>query len=299
MTGLLNIQYDDVFGFGFDAAHYVGAWAFLGAFVAHVALKLRTWCAGDPVAARRAAHLDGRHPAGGARPVRPRRSDPGGADDQPARRARVVGGGSPPVAGPTAGQPSAARCAAWRSCCPRAQLGRRRGGPNDFPVSKMFAVTGTAGALGARWRLDLTGGAARPARPRRRAAQRSHRDAPDRVRRGLVDDRDLDRGPAARPRGAGRRARIRERGGALAGERPVRAGDAHVGQVLHPDALLALGVNGRHSVRTTATRPGSSSGAARRAQHQVGPLDRVPELLMRHRFRRSTARAPATSPSSC
>jgi DMSO/TMAO reductase YedYZ molybdopterin-dependent catalytic subunit len=40
VTGLLNIQYDYVFGFSFYAAHYVGAWVFLGAFVAHVALKL-------------------------------------------------------------------------------------------------------------------------------------------------------------------------------------------------------------------------------------------------------------------
>ena len=40
VTGLLNIQYDYVFGFSFYAAHYVGAWVFIGGFVAHVALKL-------------------------------------------------------------------------------------------------------------------------------------------------------------------------------------------------------------------------------------------------------------------
>src|SRR5271168_462075 len=40
-TGVLNIQYDYVFGFNFYTAHYYGAWVFIGAFVVHVALKLR------------------------------------------------------------------------------------------------------------------------------------------------------------------------------------------------------------------------------------------------------------------
>ncbi|MCU1673526.1 MAG: hypothetical protein JWN77_1639 [Frankiales bacterium] len=39
-TGVLNIQYDYVFGFDFYTAHYYGAWVFLAAFVTHVALKL-------------------------------------------------------------------------------------------------------------------------------------------------------------------------------------------------------------------------------------------------------------------
>src|SRR5437899_1527617 len=39
-TGVLNIQYDYVFGFNFYTAHYFGAWVFLGAFVVHVSLKL-------------------------------------------------------------------------------------------------------------------------------------------------------------------------------------------------------------------------------------------------------------------
>src|SRR5829696_3165470 len=40
VTGLLNIQYDYVFGFSFYTGHYYGAWVFIAAFVAHVALKL-------------------------------------------------------------------------------------------------------------------------------------------------------------------------------------------------------------------------------------------------------------------
>ena len=39
VTGILNTQYDYVFGFDFYTAHYFGAWVFIAAFVAHVALK--------------------------------------------------------------------------------------------------------------------------------------------------------------------------------------------------------------------------------------------------------------------
>ncbi|MGH3764477.1 MAG: hypothetical protein ACRDS0_03950 [Pseudonocardiaceae bacterium] len=39
-TGVLNIQYDYLFGFNFYTAHYYGAWVFIAGFVVHVALKL-------------------------------------------------------------------------------------------------------------------------------------------------------------------------------------------------------------------------------------------------------------------
>jgi DMSO/TMAO reductase YedYZ molybdopterin-dependent catalytic subunit len=39
-TGLLNIQYDYIFGFDFYTAHYYGAWVFIAAFLAHVAIKM-------------------------------------------------------------------------------------------------------------------------------------------------------------------------------------------------------------------------------------------------------------------
>ncbi|MGH3491701.1 MAG: molybdopterin-dependent oxidoreductase [Sciscionella sp.] len=42
VTGVLNIQYDYIFGFSFYTAHYYGAWVFIGAFVVHVGLKLPT-----------------------------------------------------------------------------------------------------------------------------------------------------------------------------------------------------------------------------------------------------------------
>ena len=40
VTGVLNIQYDYIFGLGFYTAHYFGAWVFIAGFVAHVCLKL-------------------------------------------------------------------------------------------------------------------------------------------------------------------------------------------------------------------------------------------------------------------
>jgi DMSO/TMAO reductase YedYZ molybdopterin-dependent catalytic subunit len=41
-TGLLNIQYDYVFGFSFYVGHYYGAWVFIAAVTVHVGLKLPT-----------------------------------------------------------------------------------------------------------------------------------------------------------------------------------------------------------------------------------------------------------------
>ncbi len=38
-TGILNTQYDYIFKFDFYTAHYYGAWVFVGAFLAHVAIK--------------------------------------------------------------------------------------------------------------------------------------------------------------------------------------------------------------------------------------------------------------------
>src|ERR1700753_3822295 len=40
ITGVLNIQYDYIFGFSFYTAHYWGAWIFIAGFVIHVLIKL-------------------------------------------------------------------------------------------------------------------------------------------------------------------------------------------------------------------------------------------------------------------
>ena len=44
ITGVLNIQYDYIFGFSFYTAHYYGAWVFIAGFVIHIAIKIpRMW----------------------------------------------------------------------------------------------------------------------------------------------------------------------------------------------------------------------------------------------------------------
>src|ERR1700742_2871950 len=40
VTGVLNIQYDYIFGFSFYTAHYFGAWVFIVGFVVHITLKI-------------------------------------------------------------------------------------------------------------------------------------------------------------------------------------------------------------------------------------------------------------------
>src|SRR4029079_18115148 len=39
-TGVLNIQYDYIFGFSFYTAHYFGAWVFIAGFLMHITLKI-------------------------------------------------------------------------------------------------------------------------------------------------------------------------------------------------------------------------------------------------------------------
>ena len=207
VTGVLNIQYDYVFGFSFYAAHYVGAWVFIGGVrrarraqaAAHGARRCgRGRCA--PSCAPRSPRPEPEEP-------RPR---PGlvAADPAPPTISRrgalaLVGGGSLLVAALTAGQTLGGPLRGLAlPAAPRAQHRRGDGGPNDFPVNRTFAAAGiAAGATGPAWRLELTGGAA-PVRLRPRRAGRAapaHRDAADRLRRGLVDRADLDRGAAARP----------------------------------------------------------------------------------------------------
>ena len=107
VTGLLNIQYDYVFGFSFYAAHYVGAWVFIGAFAAHVVLKLPHMVRG---LRSRSLRAELRVPTSQTRPEEPD-DDLGLVSEQsgPATMSRrgalaLVGGGSLLVAVLTAGQ---------------------------------------------------------------------------------------------------------------------------------------------------------------------------------------------------
>ncbi|MCR6488999.1 hypothetical protein M8542_39835 [Amycolatopsis sp. OK19-0408] len=158
-TGVLNIQYDYLFGFSFYTAHYYGTWVFTAAFLAHVALKLprmiralrsRSWRA--ELRTTRAE-------------TRPEPLDQDGlvAHDPAAptlsRRGAlaVVGGGALLVFGLTAGQTIGGITRRTALLLPR---GRDVGdGPNGFPVNRTATAAGIdPAAIGPQWTLELTGG---------------------------------------------------------------------------------------------------------------------------------------------
>ena len=82
-TGLLNIQYDYVFGFSFYTGHYYGAWVFTAALVAHVALKLPYLLRG---LRSRSLRAELRTPLAETRPEEPTSESAGLIADDPARQ---------------------------------------------------------------------------------------------------------------------------------------------------------------------------------------------------------------------
>ncbi|MET7671390.1 molybdopterin-dependent oxidoreductase [Micromonospora luteifusca] len=158
-TGLLNIQYAYLFGFDFYTAHFFGAWVFTGAFVAHVVIKLPRL-----VTALRSRPLGAelRTPRAATRPELP---DPDGlvaADPGPATLSRrgavgLVGGGALLLGALTIGQSLDGPLRHTALLLPR---GRQPGpGPNGFPVNRTVAAAGVRPEqTGAGWRLTLRGG---------------------------------------------------------------------------------------------------------------------------------------------
>lgn len=158
-TGVLNIQYDYLFGFSFYTAHYFGAWVFIAAFVVHVAIKLP----------RLVTSLRSRSFRGELRTPRSRtRPEPLDADGlvsvDPAaptlsRRGALglVGGGSLLIAVLSAGQSIGGWARHSALLLPR---GRSYGdGPNDFQINRTAeAALIDPRDTGAGWRLVLTGG---------------------------------------------------------------------------------------------------------------------------------------------
>ena len=89
VTGVLNIQYDYIFGFSFYTAHYFGAWVFIAGFLMHIAVKmprmitgLRSLSLRDVLRTNR-----DRHPARSRRSRRAGGRRSGRTDDEQARRA--------------------------------------------------------------------------------------------------------------------------------------------------------------------------------------------------------------------
>jgi DMSO/TMAO reductase YedYZ molybdopterin-dependent catalytic subunit len=159
VTGILNIQYDYLFGFNFYTAHYFGAWVFMTGFVVHVGLKLPTMVRSlraRPFADElRTSRAD----------TRPEPPDPDGlvspnpAEPTLSRRGAlaVVGGGSLLVAVLTVGQSIGGVARQTALLIPR---GRSYGdGPNDFQINRTaLAASIDSEATGSSWRLSLGGG---------------------------------------------------------------------------------------------------------------------------------------------
>ncbi|MFD4444820.1 molybdopterin-dependent oxidoreductase [Nocardia sp. NPDC058519] len=158
-TGVLNIQYDYIFGFSFYTAHYFGAWVFIAGFLVHVAVKL-PWMV---------RHLRSRSLLGELRitraDTRPEPLDLDGLvaeDPVPATVSRrgalaLVGGGSLLVAILTVGQTIGGFTRHAALLVPRGR--EAGGGPNGFPINRTATAAGIDPvATGAAWRLTLTAG---------------------------------------------------------------------------------------------------------------------------------------------
>ena len=162
VTGVLNMQYDYIFGFSFYTAHYYGAWVFIAGFVAHVILKMPRMI--ESLRSRSFREVL-RTRLADTRPE-PRDADADGlvaVEPAPATVSRrgalaLVGGGSLMVFALTAGQTIGGFTRPFAVLLPR---GRDNGdGPNDFPINRTADAAGIdADVVGTDWRLTLSGGA--------------------------------------------------------------------------------------------------------------------------------------------
>ncbi|WP_222847689.1 molybdopterin-dependent oxidoreductase [Nocardioides dongxiaopingii] len=244
VTGVLNIQYDYVFGFSFYTAHYYGAWVFIAGFVVHVPLKLPTMVRALRGTSLREVMRTGRED------TRPETGPGHGlipADPDPPTLSRrgalgLVGGGSLLVLVLTAGQTvgGVARYAAV--LMPR---GRQPAG--TFPVNKTAEAAGISREAVAGWRLTLTGGAAEVSLTREQLLALPQHTAtlPIACVEGWsttqtwtgVRLRDLARLAGVTDPSSARVDSIQESG-------LFRAASLQANQVAHADSMLALQVDG-------------------------------------------------------
>ncbi|SPM29404.1 hypothetical protein MTAB308_2896, partial [Mycobacterium terramassiliense] len=244
VTGVLNIQYDYIFGFSFYDAHYFGAWVMIAGFLMHIALKIPRMVTGLRSMPLREVLRTNRSD------TRPEPPDPDGlvaadpAEPTMSRRGALalVGSGALLVGVLTAGQTlgGVSRGAALL-------LPRGRGG-GDFPVNKTAVAAGIAReSVGASWRLVLRGGPTEVVLDRAALAGMPQHRA--RLPIACVEGwstvqtwSGVRLAELARLAGvpAPRTARVAslQRGGAFG------AATLQANQIGDPDALLALGVNG-------------------------------------------------------
>nr|WP_231990744.1 molybdopterin-dependent oxidoreductase [Mycobacterium sp. 852002-30065_SCH5024008] len=248
VTGVLNIQYDYIFGFSFYTAHYFGAWVFIAGFVVHITIKIPAmWSGLRSISPRDVLRT-------GPADTTAQAWEPDGlvaADPHPATVSRrgalaLVGGGALFLAVITAGQTLGGYTRPAALLLPR---GRTRGdGPNDFEINRTAVVAGiSAENTGERWRLTVTGGPRPVVLDRTALLAMPQRTAvlPIACVEGWSTTQtwagvrlaDLAR-LAGVPAPASAHVASLERSGAFG--RATLQGS----QVLHPDALLALRVNG-------------------------------------------------------
>jgi len=160
ITGVLNIQYDYIFGFDFYTAHYWGAWVFIAGFVTHTILKV-------PLMVRSLRSRSFREVLRTSRAdTRPEPADENGLvaeDPTPATISRrgalaLVGGGAALVAVLSVGQTTGGFLRGAALLLPR---GRSYGdGPNDFQINRTAAAAQiTPEQTDDTWRLTVEGGA--------------------------------------------------------------------------------------------------------------------------------------------
>jgi DMSO/TMAO reductase YedYZ molybdopterin-dependent catalytic subunit len=160
VTGVLNIQYDYIFGFSFYTGHYFGAWVFITGFLMHIALKIPRMVTGLRSLPLREVLRTNRND------TRPQPPDPDGlvaadpAEPTMSRRGAMalVGSGVLLVGALTVGQTLGGPARRAALLLPR---GRGPRGPRgDFPVNKTAAAAGiTPESVGGTWALTLRGGA--------------------------------------------------------------------------------------------------------------------------------------------
>jgi DMSO/TMAO reductase YedYZ molybdopterin-dependent catalytic subunit len=247
ITGVLNIQYDYIFGFSFYTAHYYGAWVFIAGFVVHAAIKIpHMWTGLRSMPLRRVLRTSRAE----TRPEPYERDGLVAAEPGPPTISRrgalaLVGGGALFMAVVTAGQTIGGVTRQAALLLPR---GRSRGdGPNDFQVNRTAAAARiTPDLTGERWRLTLTGGPAPVVLDLAMLAAMTQRSA--RLPIACVEGWSTTETWSGVPlRDLAQLAGVTEPASAFVRSVERRGGfnraTLQANQVMHPDSLLALRVN--------------------------------------------------------
>jgi DMSO/TMAO reductase YedYZ molybdopterin-dependent catalytic subunit len=248
VTGVLNIQYDYIFGFDFYTAHYYGAWVFIAGFLIHITIKIpRMWTGLRSKSLRKVLRTN-------RADTKPEPLDEDGlaaANPAPPTVSRrgalaLVGAGTVLMALVTAGQTIGGFTRHAALLLPR---GRTRGdGPNGFQVNRTALAAGiTPDLTGDHWRLTLNGGPSPVVldRPTLGAMPQHSARLPIACVEGWsttetwtgVRLRDLARVAGVASPAAAHVLSLERRG--VFGRAALQAN-----QVMHPDSLLALRVNG-------------------------------------------------------